>query len=817
MKTASKALCLLALALSASIYPAMENIDMTTLAQEQPTRLTDIPEAAWSRPIGLPHPNPGHPRVNYPMIDEGPFNGAPLGGLGAGTIGRTYRGDFARWLLDIGTHYHKAFLASMFSVYMQQGDEQVAQALLADTPRGEALSAWQWGYPVGAGTYYALYPRSWFAYDWERFPVALSVEQFSPVIPHNYRESSYPVALFTWTAHNPTDAPVTVGVLFTWENLLGRALKGGQVHQMQEEQLDEGVMRGVVMRHSGMSATDEFGGSMAIAALEKPGVSVSYRARFVATGDGADIWQDFAADGALDNVDDDTPSEDGQLLGAGVAVTFTLGPGETLEAPFALAWDMPVMTFGLGTSWYKRYTAFYGREGDHAWEITRDGLTQRDDWRQQIIDWQQPILDDPNRPTWYKTALFNELYFLTDGGTAWEHGRVGAPDPGPDYLGGFLYMECFDYPFYATFDVDFYASFALMELFPEIEKRLIRDYAATVPQEDMRAHPIIATGQVVPRKMAGAVPHDLGSPQEDPWRQPNSYNFQDINRWKDLNAKFVLRLYRDAVLLDDPSLIADHWDEVQQAMAYLNAMDRDGDGIPENEGIPDQTYDTWPVTGVSAYSGSLWLAALAASREMARAVGDEAAAAAYDAQLARATGVFESKLWNGEYYDYDASDNPYHDSVMADQLAGQWYADFFGVKLLPDERVKSALETIYRLNVLQFGDGDMGAVNGMRPDGTIDTSDLQSQEMWVGTTYGLASFMLMRDLNAEAWATAHGVYRMTYEKSGMWFRTPEAFDVNGNYRASIYQRPLAIWAIETALRLRPGEQEHGAPCPCGGV
>jgi non-lysosomal glucosylceramidase len=36
----------------------------------------------------------------------------------------------------------------------------------------------------------------------------------------------------------------------------------------------------------------------------------------------------------------------------------------------------------------------------------------------------------------------------------------------------------------------------------------------------------------------------------------------------------------------------------------------------------------------------------------------------------------------------------------------------------------------------------------------------------------------------------------------LWFRTPEAYDETGDFRASIYLRPLAIWAIEDALRRR---------------
>ena len=52
----------------------------------------------------------------------------------------------------------------------------------------------------------------------------------------------------------------------------------------------------------------------------------------------------------------------------------------------------------------------------------------------------------------------------------------------------------------------------------------------------------------------------------------------------------------------------------------------------------------------------------------------------------------------------------------------------------------------------------------------------------------------------EAWETAGGVVRTVWEERGLWFRTPEAYDRNGNYRASLYLRPLAIWAIEEARR-----------------
>src|SRR5260370_16460833 len=54
-----------------------------------------IPQAAWHRPIGLPLENPGGKKPEIKdMIDDGYWQGAPVGGLGAGTFFRSYRGEF---------------------------------------------------------------------------------------------------------------------------------------------------------------------------------------------------------------------------------------------------------------------------------------------------------------------------------------------------------------------------------------------------------------------------------------------------------------------------------------------------------------------------------------------------------------------------------------------------------------------------------------------------------------------------------------------------------------------------------------------------
>ena len=252
-------------------------------------------------------------------------------------------------------------------------------------------------------------------------------------------------------------------------------------------------------------------------------------------------------------------------------------------------------------------------------------------------------------------------------------------------------------------------------------------------------------------------------------------------------------------------------------LAGLAASDRDGDGLPEHDGMPDQTYDTWPMHGPSAPT------AAPLSRGPGRARGDgrtaEPAVPPGAAELARlvrtrARVAFERRLWRGDHYAYDDGGGPSCDSVMADQLAGQWYADVTGLgDLVRPSDTAAALRTVHRLNVVRLrrrperrGQRDAAGRDGRRE---LE----QSAEVWVGTTYALAAFMIGRGLVDEGWETARGAAAVTYER-GLWFRTPEAYDRRGDFRASLYLRPLAIWAIEEALgRTRPddGAASGGPP------
>lgn len=145
----------------------------------------------------------------------------------------------------------------------------------------------------------------------------------------------------------------------------------------------------------------------------------------------------------------------------------------------------------------------------------------------------------------------------------------------------------------------------------------------------------------------------------------------------------------------------------------------------------------------SSYCGSLWLAALYAMTIIAEKLSKRNECDSYKKLLDRGKKAFDDKLWNGKFYKFDTT-KP--DTIMTDQLCGHWYlrtSNVIAYDVFEKDRVKSSLKTIYENNVMKFKDGNLGSVNGYLLDGNrVDTTALQSEEVWIGVNYGLASMMI---------------------------------------------------------------------------
>ncbi|MGH2474142.1 MAG: GH116 family glycosyl-hydrolase, partial [Candidatus Limnocylindrales bacterium] len=200
-----------------------------------------IPAVAWRRPIGLPCPDVGHPRVRVPMIDDGEWAGVPVGGLGTGSIGRTFRGDAARWHLDVGRHRFEPVAADGFSLFVG-GPDGTTRATVLSALRPTELTAWGWDLPVGGGTYHALFPRAWQTFEPEAIGVRLVGEQLSPVIAGDLERSALPVGVFEWWVENPGPDPLTIGLLFSWADPPGGPAAGIAPRRPHETADDAGMV-----------------------------------------------------------------------------------------------------------------------------------------------------------------------------------------------------------------------------------------------------------------------------------------------------------------------------------------------------------------------------------------------------------------------------------------------------------------------------------------------------------------------------------------------------------------------------------------------
>ncbi|KAL6741732.1 hypothetical protein Aduo_014959 [Ancylostoma duodenale] len=556
--------------------------------------------------------------------------------------------------------------------------------------------------------------------------------------------------------------------------------------------------------------------TFAIAAEQMIGTDISYTAFNPCSTTGDYIWNSLKSSGSL-------PGEisTDQELGIAVSSRFAVPALSFSCSTFTLVWFMPVVHFGGKSRSYRRwYTRYVGDGNGSIEKLVDTALMEGENWRLEIEKWQDPVINDKSLPDWYKSALFNELYYVVDGAAFWfEYDSswkdIEKIDPVTEKqlrkFGRFGYMESWEYLMINTYDVHFYASWAFLKNWPRLELSIQLEFCDQLNRVDARTATSLKEGKRMDIKTYSRIPHDIGNPHEEPWAQTNAYILHDTAEWRDLNLKFVLSCWRDYKLIVEKNydresatnILAYFYKQSETIVRNaLNEWDVDEDGMIENSGIADQTYDVWTMSGTSAYCGSLWLAALSCVSYMAEELGKTESSLFFEDVLVRAKEAFVKKLWNGRYFKFDESS--FNEGViMADQLCGIWFLTMMQQEeLLSEKQIMSALKSIYAHNVKEFACGEMGPVNGIFEDGSVDISSIQSEEVWTGIAYSLASFMIAKGKRSEGFDTARGMFEKCWNRLGLQYQTPEAIYEEKYYRAIGYMRPLAVWAIQHALDLR---------------
>jgi non-lysosomal glucosylceramidase len=751
----------------------------------------------------------------FQPLKHRPYYGVPCGGIGAGSIGRDFRGAFCKFSLRPGfvEQHVNAVKANQFILNLSRNGKTLKQTVLSCAYNsGEApLSTWDFTFPSENVAYRGLYPRSWTRFDLPEYGITVISRQITPIIPNNYKDSSLPSTVFVFEVYNNSDEEIDATIIFTWRNGTGNQRFCNEGECKTSKFIKNEKIHGAILDHT----IDKMQIYYGISALKTKENLPTICTGFNPNGNGSNFWMQLNENqGKLNNEKIDADNSSSAIA---VSLTTHLKTKEKRDLEFALTWHMPTVSFGTKQRTFNRwYTRFFGTDPTAVKDIAEHALTNYKKWEECIDEWQNPILQHPNLPNWFKSALFNELYFLSDGGTVWfdfDKNWSGQEKQLSEYTsnllkeyGRFGYLESWEYRMYNTYDVHFYASFALAELFPKLEHVLQAEMSDNIHNSEEKLIKYHMEGDIAPQKTICRVPHDLGNPACEPWLLTNAYVMHNTALWKDLNLKYVLTSYRDyfCMLKKDKTFLEFTWPSVKALIEEgLANWDRDGDGMIENFGLADQTYDAWRMVGVSAYCGSLWLAALKVATEMAKDIKDTVAFEKYSKILEAAKTVFEEKLWNGKYYNFDES-NISRKTVMADQLCGYWYLQSINPELakdlLPPEHVQSSLSYIYEYNVMKFGNGRLGVVNGMRPDGKVDRAYIQADEIWTGISYAIGAFFIQQGNPQKGFDVAWGIYDTCFNRSGLQYQTPEALYRKKYYRAIGYMRPLSIWSMYAALR-----------------
>lgn len=83
------------------------------------------------------------------------------------------------------------------------------------------LSSWESKLDGEKCMYTGLYPRAWSEYDLSDYGIKLCCRQISPFLPHEYKDSSLPCAVFIWSIENICDDERSVSITFTFKNGTG--------------------------------------------------------------------------------------------------------------------------------------------------------------------------------------------------------------------------------------------------------------------------------------------------------------------------------------------------------------------------------------------------------------------------------------------------------------------------------------------------------------------------------------------------------------------------------------------------------------------
>ncbi len=717
-----------------------------------------------------------------------------LGGIGTGNISVGARGELRDWEIFNRSAKGQRMPYGFFSVAIKEGNKVETRVLESrlQPPYAESHGfhpSTTAGLPRFAHSEMrGEYPLLWVDLWDDELPLKVTLEAYTPLIPHEPDDSGLPTAVLTYTIRNTGTTPIEVTVVGSLTNAVGftgvdqfGALKtqgfGGNVDELRSEN----GLTGVYFWSRKHPEDDILHGSLALATTNMRTTAKPHWLRSGWWDPLREYWDDLQ-DGRLTPHCYSEQSEEGKTDVASIGATEEIASGEEKRFRFILSWHFPNRVrhwdqrlcarggdCGQGTV-RNRYAARF----DDAWEVTRYVV---DTWNhlESMTHAFHDALFGSTLPAHVLDAASANITALRSNTCFWlEDGTFLA------------YEGCFDDAGCCSGSCTHVWNYeqTLAYLFPTLERsmREVEFRSETQPDGEMNFRARNAF--------------------------PGTINSDTTEAASDGQLGSITRVYREWKLSGDTAWMAGLWPRVKLSMDYsIRTWDPDEDGV--TDGRQHNTYDI-QFYGPNPLSGVIYIAALRAATKMAEAAGDYEAADRYSRLYGKGGRRLDRTLWNGEYYEQrlpDVNAHKYQHGVgcLADQLLGQLNAHLAGLGyLLPPRRVKKAIGAVYSHNLLtDFSHHD----NCQRTYALNDEAGLllctwpnggrpripfpYSHEVWTGIEYQVAAHLIWEGLLDEGLAIVKAVRdRHDGVRRNPW----DEFECGHHYA-----RSMSSWGLILAL------------------
>jgi uncharacterized protein (DUF608 family) len=634
------------------------------------------------------------PSIAYPRVFRGRQLATiafPLGGVAAGSISLGGRGQLRDWEVfnrpDKGNVPSYAFP----SIWAQAGSSKpVARVLEA-----RALPPYEGQNGLGSqnapgltrlarATFTGEFPLARIDFEDRKLPVKVSLEAFTPFIPHEADDSGLPVAVLRYRVGNPGAVPARVSIAWSLDNPVGSRTAEGRKNEYRKS----GTLEGLEMTNPRLAADDPLQGSFALCVLDAGNGTVSHlrgwpRGRW--WNSPMLFWDDFMEDGSLG------PEPAEQSVVGALCLERTIPAGASATYTFVLAWHFPNRTperCGWRAPRGEEKTVignWYSTRFPGAWEAAEYLAGNLDRLEKKTRSFTQAVRESSlpgsvkDAATANLSTLVSTTCFRTLDGEF--HGFEGVNDKA-----GCCFGNCTHVWNYET---------ATPYLFPSLARSL-RKAAFGYSMDDagaMHFRQLLPDGKG--RSGFAATDGQMGQ---------------------------ILHAYLDWRLSGDTQWLRGIWPRVKRALEFSwvpGGWDADQDGVME--GVQHNTYDV-EFYGPNPQCGVYYLGGLRAAEEMARAVGDVTNAERYRRVFEKGSQWIDSNLFNGEYYvqkirgvpkdqiagalrsdmgSEDTMQPEYQvgEGCLVDQLVGQYLADVAGLgPLLDAGHIRKAMQSIQRYN-----------------------------------------------------------------------------------------------------------------------